>query len=233
MNPKVNKYSECYDRLMAKARGRKLEGVLCEKHHTIPKSLGGTNTKENLVLLTVREHYVAHLLLTKMYEGSAKQKMYFAFKCMGHGFERQKRYKPNSHGFALRRKILHQQTMPKPKSKPVLSAEEKQQRRQQGREKAKSTIANRTLIQIEKAEVNRKLKYLQRLRLGSMLTSISKYPPEPQDFILDKGMVMTPKLFESCLRSSAEGYIRHVQRMKELNEQVKLYKIRSRELALV
>lgn len=37
-----------------------------EKHHIIPKSLGGTNNKSNLVNLTYREHYLAHLLLIKM-----------------------------------------------------------------------------------------------------------------------------------------------------------------------
>lgn len=39
----------------------------CETHHIIPKSEGGPNTKDNLVNLTDREHYVAHLLLAKIY----------------------------------------------------------------------------------------------------------------------------------------------------------------------
>ena len=34
-----------------------------EKHHIIPRSEGGDNSKENLVLLTAREHYLAHWLL--------------------------------------------------------------------------------------------------------------------------------------------------------------------------
>jgi hypothetical protein len=38
--------------------------VYYESHHIIPKCLGGLNDKENLVLLTAREHYVAHKLLT-------------------------------------------------------------------------------------------------------------------------------------------------------------------------
>jgi hypothetical protein len=40
--------------------------VYYEKHHILPKSLGGTNLHSNLVLLTPKEHYVCHLLLTKM-----------------------------------------------------------------------------------------------------------------------------------------------------------------------
>ena len=39
----------------------------CEEHHIVPRSLGGYDTKENLVLLTAREHFVAHLLLAKIY----------------------------------------------------------------------------------------------------------------------------------------------------------------------
>lgn len=39
-----------------------------EKHHIQPKSLGGTNDKENLVKLTAREHFICHWLLVKMYD---------------------------------------------------------------------------------------------------------------------------------------------------------------------
>lgn len=51
-----------------------------ELHHILPKSLGGSNDIDNLVLLTYREHYMAHLLLTKMYPNEAK--IHYAFLCM-------------------------------------------------------------------------------------------------------------------------------------------------------
>ena len=38
-----------------------------ERHHIIPKCMGGTNDIYNLVDLTAREHYVIHQLLIKMY----------------------------------------------------------------------------------------------------------------------------------------------------------------------
>lgn len=41
--------------------------VYYEKHHIVPKCLGGTNDKTNLVLLTPEEHYLAHQLLVKIY----------------------------------------------------------------------------------------------------------------------------------------------------------------------
>lgn len=41
----------------------KNDGVYYEKHHIIPKSFGGTDKPANLILLTAKEHYIAHLLL--------------------------------------------------------------------------------------------------------------------------------------------------------------------------
>lgn len=38
-----------------------------EKHHILPRCLGGSDFKENLVLFTGREHFFAHVLLTKIY----------------------------------------------------------------------------------------------------------------------------------------------------------------------
>ena len=51
-----------------------------EKHHILPRSfgLGGTKDKLNLVVLTGREHYICHLLLTKMSQGKNKSKMWYA-----------------------------------------------------------------------------------------------------------------------------------------------------------
>lgn len=37
-----------------------------EFHHIIPKCLGGNDNKENLVKLSYKEHYIAHLLLLKL-----------------------------------------------------------------------------------------------------------------------------------------------------------------------
>lgn len=37
-----------------------------ERHHVIPKSMGGTNDQNNLVWLTAEEHLTVHLLLPKM-----------------------------------------------------------------------------------------------------------------------------------------------------------------------
>lgn len=69
-----------------------------EKHHIIPKSLGGTNEKENLVKLTAREHFICHWLLVKMYDKGTieRNKMLCALWRMQCINENHKRY-INSH----------------------------------------------------------------------------------------------------------------------------------------
>lgn len=55
-----------------------------ETHHILPRCLGGDNSKDNLVKLTAREHFIAHLLLTKCYEVGTIEyyKMVHAFYMM-------------------------------------------------------------------------------------------------------------------------------------------------------
>ena len=53
--------------------------VYYEKHHILPRCLSGTNDKDNLVLLTAKEHYVIHKLLTKIYPASKGIRTAFRF----------------------------------------------------------------------------------------------------------------------------------------------------------
>lgn len=41
-----------------------------EKHHIVPRSLGGVDDKENIVRLIPEDHFFAHLLLAKMHGGT-------------------------------------------------------------------------------------------------------------------------------------------------------------------
>lgn len=60
-------YGVIYDSLMERARQRgKPEGYY-EKHHVLPKCLGGGNEKANLVFLTAKEHFMAHKLLVRIH----------------------------------------------------------------------------------------------------------------------------------------------------------------------
>lgn len=76
-----NKYTKWYYNIINRAIDRPTNGYV-EKHHIIPKSMGGSNDKSNLVCLTGREHFVCHLLLTKMVEGRNKHKAMKAARMM-------------------------------------------------------------------------------------------------------------------------------------------------------
>ena len=58
-------YRKVYDAIIERAKARERPNERMEVHHIVPLSLGGTDKSENLVALTIREHYVAHLVFDK------------------------------------------------------------------------------------------------------------------------------------------------------------------------
>lgn len=80
-------YTKIYNSLVSNRKEmlRSKRDAVYERHHILPKSLGGTDDSENLVLLTPREHYIAHWLLVKIYAGPSKAKMAYAFLQMARG----------------------------------------------------------------------------------------------------------------------------------------------------
>ena len=64
---KSNKYKNWYFRIIEnaiKCNTNKSQGDT-ERHHILPKFLGGNNNSNNLVRLTTREHFICHYLLIK------------------------------------------------------------------------------------------------------------------------------------------------------------------------
>lgn len=70
-----NKYYNWYYNIINASRAREKCFSYTEKHHVIPKCLGGTNDKSNIAVLTAREHFVCHLLLVKMTTGKMHYQM--------------------------------------------------------------------------------------------------------------------------------------------------------------
>lgn len=75
----TNRYHDLYFRIIEKARNRILPtDCYREKHHIVPKSLGGSNSNSNLVELTYKEHRICHKLLVKFTTGKNRSKMAFS-----------------------------------------------------------------------------------------------------------------------------------------------------------
>jgi hypothetical protein len=101
-----NKYTRWYYNIIQRAKSRTLPAdVYIEKHHVIPKSFGGEDTNENLVYLTAKEHFVCHLLLTKMTTGLQRRSMAFAAWQMTH-IDGRPRHRPGSRIYSFLRKQL-------------------------------------------------------------------------------------------------------------------------------
>jgi hypothetical protein len=89
-----NKYTRIYYSIISNAQLRILsKETYTETHHIIPKSIGGSNLIDNLAILTAREHFVCHWLLTKMVHGKHQELMIYALRMMNCTGKKQQRYK--------------------------------------------------------------------------------------------------------------------------------------------
>ena len=66
-------YNKIYYQIIKRGNNRKLEGYI-EKHHIIPKCIGGSDDEDNIVELTAREHFLCHMLLCEIYPKEYKLK---------------------------------------------------------------------------------------------------------------------------------------------------------------
>jgi NUMOD3 motif len=88
-------YHTHYWTLIGRAQIRKLDGY-CERHHIVPKCMGGSNADSNIVELSPEEHYIAHQLLMKMFPSIvvlSKATAFMAQQCIGnkaHGWIRRR-----------------------------------------------------------------------------------------------------------------------------------------------
>lgn len=60
-------YKNLIDNAILEKRTKSTE-IYYENHHIVPKHMGGDNSNNNLVLLTFREHVLAHYLLWRIYK---------------------------------------------------------------------------------------------------------------------------------------------------------------------
>lgn len=78
-----NHYYARYIKLIEWAKFNPPSGMV-EKHHIVPRSMGGSNKKDNLVALSPRVHFIAHWLLWKAYKNGKMANAFWTMKlCNG------------------------------------------------------------------------------------------------------------------------------------------------------
>ena len=95
-------YQKIYNDLISRAQARESLSEYKETHHIIPRCMGGSDDKENLVELTGREHFIAHWLLCKIYDTPGLKKA-FGLMCLT---GKNRSYKISSQLYELGRRRL-------------------------------------------------------------------------------------------------------------------------------
>ena len=96
-------YRKIYcDLIQTRKNRQSIESEYYESHHIIPKCLGGTDERDNIVKLTAREHYLAHWLLYKIHKTSQLVHAWHAMSRIGDGQEHRR---VNSHLFEYCKKV--------------------------------------------------------------------------------------------------------------------------------
>ena len=93
-----------------KENRKKGHGVYYERHHITPKFMGGTDDKENLVLLTAKEHFICHLLLTKFVSEEHLGKAWNAVYQFGVSSGNQERYLSSRFYEIAKKKFIEEHT---------------------------------------------------------------------------------------------------------------------------
>jgi uncharacterized protein YeaC (DUF1315 family) len=213
----MNKYNQWYNSIIENARSRTLSGYK-ESHHIVPQSLGGPDTKENLVDLTAREHFVCHWLLFKMHTGEARSKMIYAFNGMKRSNREQERYETAitsrvyqklKEEFGKTHSAFMKGKTPWNKGVPI-TEEQREKNRQAALGKKHSA---ETKEKISKAQIGTKQKQETKDKISASLTGLKRGPmiaehKEKRSKAL-KGKTKNPdsvlKRQETLKRLAAEG----------------------------
>jgi hypothetical protein len=101
-------YQRIYDQIIDRARNRELQGY-SERHHIVPKCMGGSNQKENLVRLKAREHFICHQLLVFIHPTNKQVAYAFWGMCNQLGSKNNKRdYKISARTYETGREFFIQ-----------------------------------------------------------------------------------------------------------------------------
>ena len=213
----MNKYKTWYNSITVNAKTRTAEGYV-ERHHIIPKSLGGSDDKENLVNLTAREHFICHWLLVKIYSGESKAKMIYALNGMKRNGQYTQRYetKITSRVYENLKKefsLVHSATMKgRPAHNKGVPATDKQKEKNRKSALGKKMSPESIAKGVEK-RTGQKRTNEQKARMSAAMTGIKKGPmSKEQKEAISKGtkgkskpLGMGNKVSATVAKQLAEG----------------------------
>ena len=102
-------YQKIYYQLILEAKTREEISGYFETHHIIPRCLHGTDNPDNLVKLTAKEHFLAHLLLVEIYPTNQKLK-YALWMMATMATSTQDRYKVSARTYQRIKESLNKKT---------------------------------------------------------------------------------------------------------------------------
>lgn len=140
-------YQKIYNDLISRAQARESLSEYKETHHIIPRCMGGSDDKENLVELTGREHFIAHWLLCKIYDTPGLKKA-FGLMCLT---GKNRSYKISSQLYELGRRRLSEAAIGREVS---IKTREKISRALKGRKFTKEHLARMRKPKTEEAKKN-------------------------------------------------------------------------------
>lgn len=97
-------YKKIHDEIISKAKARLIISGYFERHHIVPRSMGGNDEESNIVNLTAREHYLIHWLLFKIYRN---KETCFAWYRMTHCNKNAERYNSRTFDYAKKHRSIH------------------------------------------------------------------------------------------------------------------------------
>lgn len=165
-------YAAIYERLIYRARHRTIDRYV-ERHHVVPRCMGGSDDADNLVDLTAEEHFLAHALLVKIYPSHPRLIYALSMMCMNRNGRRQ-----NNKLYAWhRRRHAEMARLDATGKTPSLETLAKRSAAMKGRKQKPESVAKRAAANRGKV---RSRDVVERHR--AMITG-RKLPPRPLEWI--------------------------------------------------
>lgn len=191
-------YARIYDEFIADRRNKILGWG--ERHHVIPKCVGGNNSTENLILLSPEDHFFAHLLLAKIFGGKLNTVAWLMANKLGdvRGRHARKIYGWLRRKFAAESSVRQKERMRDPAIKGNMIAA------LTGKPKSAEAIAKRAM-KMKGVKIN--FSPDQRLRLADRLRAWLQANPDHYERLANKrrGSVMLPE-YRERISSTLKGH---------------------------